>query len=290
MEFKIPFKQACMWIILSVIVITGGCALAIVYYHHILKTHANNDAYHIVAIVQTSPDQELLQTVYLAELLDLSVDRPTNLYQFNIAEARNKLLMSPLIKEATVRRIKPGTVYVDYLSRQPVAFLLDYTNTAVDKEGFLLPFKPFFTPKRLPEIYLGLSNESLWGKSINNDQSKLAFAFVSYLNRHYCSENRRLKRVDVSRALEPSLGGREIVVIIEEQSERVQQGKSVLCVCNWILRISPDLDYRQALANYAVLRDHLMVKQQPIEDLSSIHYTTITLDLRLPQIAFIDRS
>ena len=157
---KLHLRKALLWILLSVFFITGSSAAALVYFQYVREKQKLDPANNIVAIVQTSSDVEGLRTVYLAELLNLSVDRPTNLYSFNSKEARQKLLSSPLIKDANVRKIRPGTCHVDYTLRKPIAFIGDYTNTAIDANGVVFPFKPFFTPKILPSLYLGEDEEA----------------------------------------------------------------------------------------------------------------------------------
>ncbi len=67
----------------------------------------NDDQYHIVSLIQNNPQSDALKTVYLAELLELSLDRPVNLYQLNIQEATQKLLNHPLIKKATIKKFYP---------------------------------------------------------------------------------------------------------------------------------------------------------------------------------------
>lgn len=284
----LSFRRSCLWILFSVCMITGGSVLAWLYYKYILHTHASNDAYRIVAVVQTSPEQELLPNAYFAELLNLSTDHPDNLYRFNTNEARKKLLLSPLIKEATVKRIKPGTIYVDYIPRVPVAFLLDLSNTAIDKEGFLFPIKPFFTPKKLPEIYLGMQSKAMWGDCIKEKHSNLALSLMDYVTKHCCTKNRSLRRIDVSRAFDPSYGRREIVIIMEEQLERQTNDKPILFTCDWILRISPNEHFQQALDNYTMLGERI-IKEQPIQKDKVVQRLKIVVDLRLPHLAYIQK-
>ena len=85
--------------------------------------------------------------------------------------------LSPLIKKASIKKIPPGTLYIEYQMRVPLAYLGDYTNTALDEEGYLFPFSPFFTPKKLPIIYLGLQqDDAQWGMTLKQDQ-RLQLAF-----------------------------------------------------------------------------------------------------------------
>lgn len=296
---KIPIRKALSWVLLSVVMISGTATLSFLFYQHVKELHARDDAYRIVAIIQSTPEKEALKTGYLAELLDLSVDKPSNLYRFNSKEARRKLLGCPLIKEARVKKIRPGTVYVDYVIRTPVAFLIDYSNTAIDNEGCLFPFKPFFTPKKLPEIYLGwssqrgsLSTEGPWGMSLKGQRVELSLSLLRYLNSHYCSESCYVRRIDVSKAYVPSCGQREIIVVMEEQVAKEENGRSILYQSPRILRLNTE-NYLQGLANYAVLRSQWLQQDFPFSEDSEQPVTKLPpmiVDMRLSQMAFISSS
>src|SRR5690606_28774117 len=115
-------------------------------------------------------------------------DHPKNLYSFNTEEAVQKLLHLPVIKEAKIRKIRPGTIHVDYALRKPIAYLADYSNTAIDASGTIFSFKPFYTPKKLPEIYLGEEEEDkplVWGNIVEGERKELAFALYE-LSSQYC--------------------------------------------------------------------------------------------------------
>lgn len=284
---KLPFRKAVQWILLSIVFITGSSALSILYYKHVREKQKMDPANTIVALVQTSPDAEGLRTVYLAELLNLSIDRPTNLYAFNSKEAGQKLLSSPVIKEASVRKIRPGTVHVDYTLRQPIAFLADYTNTALDAEGTVFPFKPFFTPKKLPEIYLGndetgeestaTSTGLIWGMPLQGRRIELAFNILG-LAQQFCDASESLTRIDVSKAFALSYGQRQIVLVIEDRIPRLVDGNALIAVQSRILRLAPD-NYLQQLANYTELRSYLRKQNRESEK-------DTVIDLRLSELAF----
>ena len=162
-----------------------------------------------------------LKTSYLAELLDLSLERPLNLYQFNAREAEKRLNTSPLIKQSTIRKVRPGTLYIDYQLRVPIAYVGDYTNTVVDDQGVLFPYQPFFSPKPLPTLYLGLSSgEAKWGDSLKDTETmRLAFAFLEQFKKLNLNQF-FLKQVDVIHADADSYGQRQIVVIFRKYFSR----------------------------------------------------------------------
>ncbi len=298
---KLPLSHAIGWIVLSVFLITGSCALALLYYSHARDVQRHDPAYQIVAIVQTSPEAEGLRTAYLAELLDLSVDRPTNLYVFNAIAAREALLQSPVIKEATVRKIRPGTVHIDYTLRKPIAFLGNYANAALDAEGVIFPIKPFFTPKRLPEIILGFEESGnadkpqkfvLWGEALKGKHIELAFALLEMISQQCCDEMSVLRSIDVSQAFAPSYGQRQVVIVLEDRMPRLIEGRPTQNVYPRIIRLMPD-SYQQQLANYLVLRSHLRKQDKaaavadPTE--GTIRTKATVIDMRLSELAFISK-
>lgn len=241
------------WIIGSALFITGGTYKGLQLYR---SQHSQTAPTYVCRIVQTGPQKEALKTTYLAELMRISADHPITAASFDPAFAQKRLLACPLIKEAKVKITAPDTVYVDYTVRQPVAWLFDFDNIALDEEGYPFPVSPFFSPKRLPEIYLGIRN-FYWGRPLKESNAELALTILQLLGRL----SLQVKRLDVSKAFLPSLGRREVVLILEEQG------------FTKALRLTPK-NFAQELGNYLELRPKLPPTPQII-------------DLRIPQLAFI---
>ncbi len=269
-----PFNRALIWILVSTLLISGSAFMGWLYYLHMRERRLNDEQYRLVAIVQSTPHAETLKTVYLAEILDLSVDRPINLYQFSAKDAESKLLAHPLIKRATVKKILPGTIYIDYEMRFPVAYLGDYLNTAIDEEGYLFPFRPFFTPKRLPVVYLGLDQQELtWGNCLKEQIIQLTWDVLHQFNQLQLPQF-YLKQLDMTSVYADSYGQRQIVLILEEREELSSP---------IYLRLSTE-HYAQNLINFRTLYQASF--QQPalyLEGQSAI------IDLRIPHLAFIKK-
>src|SRR5262245_29089640 len=102
----LPFRTAFWWILLSTLLISGSTACAVLYYRHLSHIEKHDPAYHISILVQSSAGRERLTTAYLAELLDLSTDRPTNLFSYDAKEGEKKLRECPIIKEAAIVKIR----------------------------------------------------------------------------------------------------------------------------------------------------------------------------------------
>jgi len=273
-EAKIPPTRAFLWIFLWTLAISGSAWLGWFYYVHLRGSRSHDPQYNIEAIVQSHPQKEGLKTVYLAELLKLSLDNPTNLYDFDIEEGRRSLLGMPLIKEASIKRIRPGTLFIQYDVRVPIAFLGDYSNTALDDEGILFPFNPFFTPKRLPTLILGFEQvKTGWGESLKDDpKMRLAFEVLKAFFDGSATTPFFTHRIDVSKAFDDSEGQRQIVVSLKEQFDAH--------LITYHLRLHPDF-YLEGVQHFLTLREHLIEKNLYHDSKELI------IDLRLPHLAFL---
>jgi hypothetical protein len=279
-----------MLIMLSVIFVCAAFWVGKMYYEHVLFARAHDDQYKVVALLQRCDQAEQLKSVCLAELMELSLDKPTNLYAFSSKAAREKLLASPLIKEATVKKIRPGTIYVNYQMRKPVAFLADVTNTALDEEGVAIPFHPFFTPKNLPKLVLGLTptERVQWGKPLASERLKLALSVLAFIAKYPSCERCQLKLLDVSKIDAVSYGQRQLVIELEDRAEKGTGKGTLLCIYPRFLRLTMD-DYQSELRHYFILQKYLLRTANIPEGYKDPIWKApvMVIDLRIPQLAFI---
>lgn len=252
------------------------------------KERLQSEKYRITAIIQTGPEKEALKTAYLAELLGLSADQPTPIYALDLKQATAKLLSSPLIANAKIKREPPSTLYIDYEVRKPVAWLADYKNTAMDRSGHLFPVAPFFSPKHLPELYLGIPPFTTW--EIKGPYLDLALEILQFLETAPWKEGLRVKRIDVSNAFAPSLGQREIVLFTEEELNLRTENRELVCTFPKILRLAPK-DYTQQLGNFFSLRRKMMedYQKQTAGLKEGGRFSPRIIDLRIPQLAFVEK-
>jgi cell division septal protein FtsQ len=298
---KVSIKNGTIIILCSMFFVGGITFGGISLFNYIKLKHIHHEKFTIAAIAQTCSNDECLKTVYLAELLDLSVDKPCNFYQFDVKNAQKRLESNPLIKSASIRKVPPKTIYVDYTLRKPIAFLGDYTNTAIDIDGFLFPFKPFFTPKQLPEICVGLnyfkstfensdSDTGCWGCPLQGARGNLALEIYKIVMQHCCKKSStRLLRIDTSKACSLSYGQRQIVIMLEDRILRERGRQSVLYIYPKILRLSTS-DTNQQLANYVTLNKKLLeesLNSTVKSEAKVIHMPATIIDLRIPSLAFI---
>lgn len=262
---RIPLNKALLYIFLSTLLVSGSGFMGWLYFLHLKQLRVQDERYRIVAVVQTCKHKEPLKTGYLAELMDLSVDKPSHLYRFDLKRAHEKLMASPLIKSANIRKMHPHSIAVDYVMREPVVCMGDIVNAALDDEGVLIPLAQFYSPRKLPIVNLGSSTKGIhWGQKMDQDKVALALQILEITK----GLGEEVKQIDVSQAFTDSYGQRQIVLLLQKSPE-----KSVL------LRLSTT-EYQLNIGEYIVLRAHLERENKPYP---------WSIDLRIPQLAFLRR-
>lgn len=281
--------QKALFYLIGSTILTLTCSITgfTVWKNH-RKAKLESEKYRVKAIIQTGPEKEALKTAYLAELLGLSSDKPAQLYALNLKKAEERLLSSPLIANAKIKRMPPTTLYIDYEVRKPVARLADFQNMAIDAGGYLFPIAPFLTPKRLPEIYLGISSVNGW--HLDHPGFQLAIEILQFLEKVPWTEGLTIERVDVSNAFASSLGTREVVLITEEELTCRSEGKEIVCYFPKILRLAPK-NYEQQITHFFTLRRTMMddYKKQLTTLKTGGKFSPRIIDLRIPHLAFVEK-
>lgn len=271
-------RRALLWILFSVVAVSGTATVGWTFYRYRLKGRSGDDRYQLKVVIQRAGT---LPTNYLVEQLGLSVDCPVNLFALNLKESVERLAESPVIRSVRLSRQLPDGLLVDYEAREPVAQLFDYTNTLIDQEGALFPMRPFFTPKRLPEVVLGDDPRAM----------EVALGVLNVLLRSPFAEELRVRRVDVSSAFAESYGRREVVVILEDSLFKESGGKTLLHLYPRMLRLGVS-EYQGALYNYLVLRKELLDRNRleppAARDELVVECAPTVVDLRLPDLAFFE--
>jgi acyl-CoA synthetase (AMP-forming)/AMP-acid ligase II len=299
----LPLAHALAWIVGSTLLFSGGTYTLMKEVIHRQARAVVDPKCAIRSMIQTGPQRQALKTEYLAELLGLSSDRPVSARAFSLDLARERLMRSALISDAHIKWSGPNTLYVDYTVRQPIAWLEDYDNVVVDREGYPFPFSPFFSPKHLPLLYLGLGAFGIpaadvdrptaqWGKSLQGKYFSLALHLLDIVTDPKVATLFSVKRIDVSNAFRESYGTREIVLITEDFIVQRIDGKDVQFCLPRILRLSTK-DYALELGRYLKLREQLLEEER--KTLSSLAGTgqqvrqkEKIIDFRIQQLAFIE--
>jgi len=297
---RIPLLKAIFLIIFSLIFVSGSAFVGLLYLHHLQHARTHDSRYVIAAIVHSATDGVPLPTSLLAEILDLSVDDQKNLYAFDSTIAETNLLHCCAIKNAKIKKVLPNKLYVNYSLRQPIAYITDYSNAALDAEGVLIPFAPFYTPKNIPKFRFSFTPEEeqtmgfsasgcFWGAHLHGPKIKLAFDVLLHVQNNFPYALFTLESIDVSNAFNPSWGERQIVIAIQEAVEIIAKNQAQLVISPRLLRL-PTEGYEKQLANYTILREHLNKKL-----ISDANHTCslcwkspqMIIDMRIDELAFI---
>lgn len=249
-------KKVFLILMISSLLISGGSSLVYLCYRY--APHPTETGSPIQAIIHKNSSSSTmsahLPASYLAEVLGLSVDQPTFLNQVHLETAKQHLLETAIIKNAELKLLSPNTLWIEYQTRIPYAYLQDYSNTALDPEGVLFPYAPYYSPRRLPQIYLGdLRPEVAWGSRLPQEIVDLVQNCIALLG----EEN--LVFLDLSQIYAPSAGRREIVISLKE---------------NILIRLSSK-NYQKQLKYYLLLQRTVLKKGE-----------AHIIDLRIPQVAF----
>ncbi len=292
-----PLVRAVAWIVGSALVVAIGGHLFLQQAISTQRAKLHDPKYRITRIVQTGPQKEALSTFCLAEIIGLSSDQPIPLSRFNSEEAEFRLAACPVIEKAHIEVEKPHTVYIDYYTRQPVAWLYDYVNIGLDDKACAFPVTPFFSPKNLPEIYLGLFAQHpppqplVWNQPLQDERLKLALSILRLFSTKEYSGLFTLQRVDVSSAFAESCGGRQVVLMIEETCRKNMGERNLLLSQPLFLRLSAK-NISQELGNYLSLRQKIwdtieVAKLAASDKEREVILPARVIDLRIEGLAFI---
>jgi hypothetical protein len=262
-EERIPLKRALGVVFISVVIIWGLIFFTWLIHQKLLGARQRDPHYKVVAIAQTTSERAKLACWQLAEMLNLSHNAPQNLYSFDPRAAEKRLLSYPIFKRATCHRLRPGIVHVDYLLREPAMRLTDLDNVAIDREGNLFPLAPYYTPKCLPELCVGIDSFSGWNR-LSSREAALALKIMEHIECSFPASIKTL-RIDTHAAFHPSAGSREVVVVLEDGVRR-------------FLRLKRD-GFEETLRHYLALRDTFGPLQKEAKEQ--------VIDLRCPNIALV---
>jgi len=290
MKKKLKFSHALFWIIFSTFIISGFNY----FIFSQVKKHKSrkfvDEKYNIKTIAQNQGEY-ILDANYLAELMDLSLDKPTNINLFDENMAEEKLLSCPYIKDVEVKKIKPNCIFVDYQIRKPIAALYDFDNIAIDDQGYTFPINPFFSHLELCKIYLNL-DESYNLDKVDMKRAILALDILQKLKKSGFSDLVKIKVLDISRSEYKSYGKREIILQIEEEIVSCKNQKTL--IFPKILRFGTS-NYQEQLGNYISLREKIIKDYEnqiaTYDDNmpDKIIFKPKTIDLRISKVAFIDQ-
>lgn len=263
---RLTLFQSLMWIVLSTLIVTPTVYTGVRFFQKIRVQHLTSENYRIRSIVQTSSIKRALGSAFFAERLGLAADFEQNIYQFDTSLAERKLLESAVIKAVKIKKQYPDSLYIDYEMRLPIVRIGDYQNVALDQDKIAFPIMPFFTARKIPEIYLGEGGEKvIYNKPLSHPKIDFAFELLSLLQETFKQESLMIEKIDVTNIDSFSYGRREIIVLLKGAKNR------------HYLRLQPK-DVEKQISNYLSLKK--VLDKEPLKDK--------VIDLRIDNLAYID--
>ncbi|NGX63439.1 MAG: hypothetical protein KR126chlam6_00851 [Candidatus Anoxychlamydiales bacterium] len=291
MAKKIPKSRAVFWIILSTFLISGFNFLIFSKVKSYKRNRVVYEKYNIKTIYQ-NPKNINLDVDYISELLNLSIDNPTNIFLFDENRALQNLLKNPVILNPSVKKKKPDCVFVDYDLRAPIAKLFDFDDVLIDENGYIFPNHKVFKNMNLCKIYLNL-DEFQGYKKIDTKEAQLAIDILQKLKNSGFTDIVKITLLDTSRAFAQSYGKREIIMQVDEEISINKNQKEILFVFPKILRL-PMNNYLEQISNYVALREKIIKDYKNQASLFEatadiVRFNPKTIDLRISKLAFIDQ-
>ncbi|MCB1181603.1 MAG: hypothetical protein KDK55_06260 [Chlamydiia bacterium] len=240
-------------LILFVVLAIGGTLTPIV----VLKWKSESNEKLVMALFQEWEGADHLPTPFLAQMLDLKVDLPLKMGEFDCQKGEETLALYPIFKKVSLKKRWPEGLLISYKLREPLACVGNFENIVIDREGVLFPLEPFYFQKKLPTLFFDpnlfeIEGGTILGKKIPQREMDLAIDLM----------NRLPGDIDLSRIDGSSYGGREIVVQTQDF---------------FILRLTRK-NYPQELANYFSLRHQESVFHERDK---------VIVDLRISGVAYI---
>lgn len=254
-------------------------------YEYLLSQRIADPRYHVRYITQKKNE---LPVMLLAELLGLSREKPIPIDLVSAKRAEKCLETNFLITKAVVEKLEPDTLRVDVSLRQPIARVGDIEDAAVDRAGILFPLNPFYPPKRLCTLYLGLDTETCcWGARLAGERFEKALAVYDFLSKRAIECGLWAERIDTARAFETSLGRSEIVVHFEEHSHKDLGKSRALLIHRWIVRLPTD-GYEKRWRDMRLLCEKLREEHSAqCKEAGRFVFDPRILDLRIADLGFV---
>ncbi|MDB2614062.1 hypothetical protein N9Y92_02765 [Chlamydiales bacterium] len=166
----------------------------------------------LTQLALTTAGKDSLSFSFIAEALNLSKNQKYSLSHFPLNLAEETLKAYPFIQKIKLSRLPPNTLLIDYLLRRPIAFIYDWEKMAVDSKGVLFPIDNFYTPKKLPSIFLGYNINPLnpYSHHLEIDPEELN------LIKKIVKSIPHVTLIDLSKKNSTHFGQREIILTISE--------------------------------------------------------------------------
>ena len=153
-------------------------------YYGIGQLFYSHNPHFTIEQVNIRIEQGIVTEDFVRHHLELT-EGETNLYESEPTELRQRLLEIPLIQEADVRRIMPGTLQLTIYGRTPVACLVKRTGRLIDGNGVVIIPPAGTAPTQLP-IIAGIADLDSYatGEKLTHAGAMTALEFLRKIRAH----------------------------------------------------------------------------------------------------------
>lgn len=195
----------------KLLVIFASCCFVSLPAYLFLFGQKNYASTTLTTLIQKTPTIQMLSPRFFSNYLGLNPSgKNIDIRKLDISKINKKLKAFPIFKTIEAEFTKEGELFVSYHLRNPQFRLKDFTNCAVDEEGFVIPLSSFYTPKNLPHLYLGLQELDF----SKNHQINLANQIINFFVINNLDQL-SVTLIDLSRLNSKLKSHQEVIVTIE---------------------------------------------------------------------------
>jgi hypothetical protein len=183
------WKRASLFLILGVMSLIG------IYGLKMLIQSKKEVPYRV--LIAVAKGNEILDTPLLCEILGVNAQQ-----NLSFEQMRHRAYNYGIFTSLFLSSRSGGKLYCRYTLREPIYQLGNRAHTYMDLEGNSFPSAPFYSPKKLPRLYLSEREVFCLTEKEKSflDQLRSSFLFSSLVS------------IDLSKIEEENLGVREIVL------------------------------------------------------------------------------
>lgn len=197
------------WVLKCAIIFGSICVFSLPVYLLLFAEKAKTPV-HLKTLIQKTPSLNSLSPRFFSDYLSL---RPKGNYlkidKLDIGKINSKLESFPIFKKVEAVFSHQGQLEIYYELRTPYAYLKDFSQLALDQEGYVIPANLFFSPKKLPFVYLGLHSIT-WNSSHDMTLVKQIIDAIAPFE----NQTLKLELIDVSLLSHKLASHREVVVTV----------------------------------------------------------------------------
>lgn len=165
----------------------------------------------LTTLIQKTPTIQTLSPRFFSNYLGLNpCGKNIDIRKLDITKINKKLKQFPIFKNIHAEFTKDKELLLSYHLRNPCYLLKDYSNCAIDEEGYVIPLNPYYSPKKLPYLYIGIAELS-WSQSYHID---LAHQVVDFFINHKIDQL-SIAMIDLSRMRSNIKSHHEVIVTVE---------------------------------------------------------------------------